>query len=779
MIILSVSCRPDDEKVRKKKSSKKRVDLVKLKQNDSEKARSGNNAEDSSFTPPKKGPKQQNGGRTIMDATVTPPEQNATQDNKKKIVDLVLKSVTVGLPDPPQKTELEKQGKQENKVADVKIASAGESKFITSSDNADMALIGSLQKLSLQSQTNTKKDRNRTIVNVTSTPEKKRLENVEVKNQGKQGKKVADAKTTTAGDSKGKPFLDNALIGSLQKLSLSSQTHTKKDRNRAIVDVTTTPEKKRLEEEACVSTKGGSQTTNVQRAPKSTVQRTQKQKQKQKEETQQRTTFVREEGGRKGGSLSSETSSEASRKGKAETTHAKPETATAATVIVSATTQEEEDSRDDDNDDDEDSLISGLERVRLEPDQTTSSSTVVPLRDYQEQLIREFQVIANSHQDDEDGTGHHPPPRVLLYLPTGGGKTMVAAHILRWACTRKSWTCLFVVNRDVLVDQTYRSLERLDLAEKVGFLRGGGGSSFEESKSIHIASIQYLRQRGAILPAARLVVIDEAHCMLAKSYTELVGSYAGSVFLGMTATPFRTKAEEKLGLIFNQFIRGPSVNELVHRGILVKPIMYIDPLPKTETEDGMAKTVAAFSKYCHAGRRRTICFCKTVQHAHALSAKFNAAGIAAASVDGHTKADEREAIFARFAQGVCQVLTSVDVLSEGFDEPRVSAVMLLRATDSKGLYIQQVGRGLRSCSCALDKKEDCLVIDMAGNIHKHGAVTGPRQYSLEGAHAALVFSTAPQKNKKSLRFEPVRRCSNPSCGTWMHYQVEDSLPANP
>ncbi len=366
---------------------------------------------------------------------------------------------------------------------------------------------------------------------------------------------------------------------------------------------------------------------------------------------------------------------------------------------------------------------------------------------------------------------------------------MVAAHILQWASTRKSWKCLFVVNRDVLVDQTYRSLERLGLAEKVGFLRGGC-SSFEESKSIHIASIQYLRQRGAVLPAARLVVIDEAHCMLAKSYTELVGSYAGSIFLGMTATPFRTKAEEKLGLIFNQFICGPSVNELVHRGILVKPIMYIDPLPKTDTEEGMAKTVAAFSKYCQAAagrqRRRTICFCKTVLHAHALSAKFNAAGIAAASVDGHTKADEREAIFEKFAQGVCQVLTSVDVLSEGFDEPRVSAVMLLRATDSKGLYIQQVGRGLRSCSysCALDgkKKEDCLVIDMAGNIQKHGAVTGPRQYSLEGAHSAqLVFSTAQQKKNKK-KFEPVRRCSNPSCGTWMHYQVEDcqlTLTLNP
>ncbi len=748
-------CRPHDGKIKKKKSSKKQVDLGKLKQNDIEKAHSGNSAEDLSFTPPKRELKQQQGGRAIMDATVTP-EQNATQDNRKKIVDLVITSVTVGLPESPQKTELEKQGKREKKVADAKTTTAGDSKVIPSSDNADMALIGSLQNLSLQSQTDRKKDRNRAIVDVTSTPEKKRLENAEVKKQGKREKKVADAKTTTAGDSKVIPSSDDAdmaLIGSLQNLSLQSQTDRNKTRNRAIVDVTSTPEKKRLEE-ACRPTIRGSSSshTNVlPRAPKSTVQRTQQQP---KEETEQR---------------------------KAETERTKPETAAAAAVVVSTT---QEDSRDDDDDEDEDSLISGLERVRLEPDQTT---TTVQLRDYQQRLVREFQVIVNSHQDqvivnspqDEDGAGP-TPPRVLLYLPTGGGKTMVAAHILRWACTRKSWKCLFVVNRDVLVDQTYRSLERLGVAEKVGFLRGGGGgSSFEESKSIYIASIQYLRQRGAVLPAARVVVIDEAHCMLAKSYTELVGSYAGSIFLGMTATPFRTKAEEKLGLIFNRFICGPSVNELVHRDILVKPIMYIEPLPKakTDTEDAMAKTVAAFSKYCQAGRRRTICFCKTVQHAHALSDKFNAAGIAAACVDGHTKADEREAIFARFAQGACQVLTSVDVLSEGFDEPRVSAVMLLRATDSKGLYIQQVGRGLRSCSCALGKKEDCLVIDMAGNIQKHGAVTGPRQYSLEGAPAAaaaaLVFSTAQQK-KKQKKFEPVRRCSNPSCGTWMHYQVEDS-----
>jgi superfamily II DNA or RNA helicase len=405
----------------------------------------------------------------------------------------------------------------------------------------------------------------------------------------------------------------------------------------------------------------------------------------------------------------------------------------------------------------DDVLNEGLKNLSLVPE---VKKNTVKLRDYQRRLVREFKVLAKgvAKRKDLDAL------RALLYLPTGGGKTMVAANIIEWARRKRDWKCLFIVNRDVLVDQTYHSLERVGCGDDVGFVRGG--STFDASKGIQIASIQALRQKGATMPVANLVVVDEAHCMLAKSYQDLLEPYGQSIILGMTATPFRTKTEEKLGMIFNEFLQGPSVNELVHREILVKPIMHIEPVSNINSEDGIAKSLNAFTRYCQKEKRRTICFCKDVKHARALAGKFGEMNIAAASIDAKTKPGERDIIFSQFTDGTLQVLTSVDVLSEGFDEPSVSAVMLLRPTDSKGLYIQQVGRGLRSCGWM--SKANCIIVDLTGNIMKHGAVTGPRQYSLEGAPA----NGYKRGGKKTFQ-TPVRCCSNNSCNTWMHYKVKE------
>jgi len=114
-----------------------------------------------------------------------------------------------------------------------------------------------------------------------------------------------------------------------------------------------------------------------------------------------------------------------------------------------------------------------------------------------------------------------------------------------------------------------------------------------------------------------------------------------------------------------------------------------------------------------------VVFAQSVEHSKVLVSAFEEAGVIARHVDGSTPRVKRERILCALGNGGVTLVSSVGVLSEGFDEPSVSCVMLLRATQSKALYVQQVGRGLRQS----DGKADCVVIDQSGNTARHGPVS--------------------------------------------------------
>lgn len=406
-----------------------------------------------------------------------------------------------------------------------------------------------------------------------------------------------------------------------------------------------------------------------------------------------------------------------------------------------------------------------------------------PLRDYQARLVRDFDAaLAGDTQS------------VLLYLPTGAGKTRVAAELIgrEAGAGRRS---MFVVNRNALVDQTHAALSELGLGEVVGFIK----ATYPRKKDalVQIASIQSLRAKrntgsggaggadasGDAWPPADLVVIDEAHCAVAPSYLRMCEHYlqAGAVVVGLSATPVRLDPRENLGRVFDELIMGPSVSELVRRKVLAPPVVYgvdagnvLDMLRSAKvrkgeisseevtshlaSDEGIRACVEAWQS--HAKGRRTLCFCVSLTHSRALVSAFKSAGVSAAHVDGQTPQADRAELYRRFSQGSLTVLSSVNVLSEGFDEPRVDCVALLRPTSSKGLYIQQVGRGLRSAPL----KTDCVVLDGSGNTWMHGSVTGPQGYSLEAAR-----SVAPSR-LKSARDALVKLCEERygGCGAVVH-----------
>lgn len=285
--------------------------------------------------------------------------------------------------------------------------------------------------------------------------------------------------------------------------------------------------------------------------------------------------------------------------------------------------------------------------------------------------------------------------------------------------------------------------------------------------------------------------------------------------LGLTATPVRLRADEQLSRVFGTLIKGPSISDLIASGVLATP-MVVDardealaaadkkkvstdaPTRKSagsdksgdstsrskagttssgtptaaavsgsddgsEVPDACAALVREWQRRCSVGTsssdsaayRKTIVFAADVAHSHALTAAFReVTGVAAAHIDGETTASTREGIFGALKRGDVTVVCSVGVLSEGFDEPSVSCVVLCRPTHSKALYIQQVGRGLRS----YPGKRDCIVLDAVGNTLTHGPITGPLgcEYEWDGEDAdaprsdgALRAAAKPMKASSS------------------------------
>src|SRR5690606_24933507 len=129
----------------------------------------------------------------------------------------------------------------------------------------------------------------------------------------------------------------------------------------------------------------------------------------------------------------------------------------------------------------------------------------------------------------------------------------------------------------------------------------------------------------------------------------------------------------------------------------------------------------------HATGKLAIAFCVSRQHCQETTDAFSEAGVAAEVLDGSLNDIERAARVQRFRNRETHVLVTCDLVSEGFDLPAIEVVILLRPTASKGLYLQQVGRGLRT----MPGKTEALILDHAGNVYRHGMPDARQEWSLE------------------------------------------------
>lgn len=324
--------------------------------------------------------------------------------------------------------------------------------------------------------------------------------------------------------------------------------------------------------------------------------------------------------------------------------------------------------------------------------------------------------------------------RALLVATTGSGKTVIAGAIVADAARHRQ-RVLFLAHRRELIVQASRKMHAAGVDH--GIIQAG--FPMRPAEAVQIASIQTLHARAVRgskveLPPADIVIVDEAHHARAATYSQIIEAYPNSAVIGLTATPCRGDGRG-LGEIFDVLVECPPVAQLIADGHLVGTRVYAPSRPdltgvrvergdyaegqlaRRMNDDGLVGDIVEHWLRL-ADRRKTVVFASGVDHSVNIRDKFRDAGVGAEHIDGSTLMEQRDAILAALASGAVELVTNCMVLTEGWDQPEVSCLVLARPTKNMGLYRQMVGRGLRPAQ----GKDDCMVLDHAGAVFEHGFV---------------------------------------------------------
>ncbi len=350
--------------------------------------------------------------------------------------------------------------------------------------------------------------------------------------------------------------------------------------------------------------------------------------------------------------------------------------------------------------------------------------------------------------------------KILIVLPTGGGKTTLASHIIDSA-EKKGSRILFLAHRKELIDQASRRLD--DEGIDHGIIKAGN-KRYYPLLNVQVGSVQTLSRRRHQRPPADLIVVDEAHHINGKSYLDLLADYPDAVVLGLTATPYRTDGSG-LGAVFNTIVNPITMQGLIDLKVLVPYRVFSTPMEpewkkvkvkRGEFDNASVEKIVNTTELVgdiyvhwkkHAEGRQTVIFAHSLRHALRIKEDFLAHGVPGEYLDADTPDDERDSILTRLASGELRFVVNMGILTEGWDCPIVSCVILARPTKSCGLYIQMGGRGLRSFT----DKVDCIILDHGGNTARFGFLADDREFSLEGR----AFK---EKTPAEIRITTCRNC---------------------
>ena len=316
--------------------------------------------------------------------------------------------------------------------------------------------------------------------------------------------------------------------------------------------------------------------------------------------------------------------------------------------------------------------------------------------------------------------------RGVVVLATGLGKTWLAAFDAAQVNARR---VLFVAHREEILAQAAATFVRIRPRARVGYYMG---RNRDAEVDVLCASVQTLGRAEHLERFSAqhfdYVVIDEFHHAAAATYRRLLGHFAPAFLLGLTATPDRTDQSDILSLcddnlVFtrNLFegIQAKLLSPFHYHGILDESVDYrevpwrngrFDPEELSNKLATLARARHAIREWRSRAQNRTLAFCVSIRHAEYMASQFQKAGISSAAVYAGSPLGRAQAL-EQLRDGQLSVVFSVDLFNEGVDLPGIDTVMMLRPTESKILFLQQLGRGLRLS----DEKTHLVILDFIGN----------------------------------------------------------------
>jgi superfamily II DNA or RNA helicase len=322
----------------------------------------------------------------------------------------------------------------------------------------------------------------------------------------------------------------------------------------------------------------------------------------------------------------------------------------------------------------------------------------------------------------------------LLYqLPTGGGKTVIFSEIVRRYLSKHNKKVVVLTHRIELCKQTSKMLKGFDVKNKII------NSNIKElpdqdEYSCFVAMVETLKNRlndeKLMIDNVGLVIIDEAHY---NSFRKLFSQFKNSFILGVTATPLSSNIKLPMHQNYDELIVGDTIQSLIDNGFLARATTYSYDVGLTslkvgingdytvKSSDDLYMNMVMQEKLLHAYTekslgKKTLIFNNGINTSLYVYDTFKEAGFPIKHLDNTTSAEDRKDILQWFKKTPDAILTSVGILTTGFDEPTVESIILNRATKSLTLYFQMIGRGSRK----LPHKDEFTVIDLGNNALRFG-----------------------------------------------------------
>lgn len=383
------------------------------------------------------------------------------------------------------------------------------------------------------------------------------------------------------------------------------------------------------------------------------------------------------------------------------------------------------------------------------------------LRPYQQRVIDEAREKLRDIKKHLRSKGIERGPRLLLRLPTGAGKTVLASFIVQSHLQQsKNPRVRFMAHRDFLIDQTSGTFDELNIDHS--FI--AAGRWMNNFTPVHVCMVPTVAARLSRYLPPSLTIWDECQHIAANSYAKILKAWEAGAHIGLSATPCRGDGKG-LDEFFDDMVIGPSEAELMRLGALSDYTYYAPSTPDLsgmrirmgdyaadDLNEEMGKAAIIGNLVEHYGKyargKKAVYFCTSIKNSRETVDAFNANGFRFVHLDGDHSTWEREQAALMLARGELDGISNVGLFGEGYDlaaqakragwtgqPPTIEAVGIARPTKSLGLSRQMIGRVLRA------KDYPGIILDHAGHLKEHGLPDDDVEWSLKGVEKSNRTST--------------------------------------